>query len=185
MKKIITLLSITFVLIDFAKAQQLKNFNEQQNKITKIGMSTLGSWSLASIAWGITGYNNSNETYKYFSQMNVSWGIINVSLALPSYLKARKAGNLDYNFSKTYLEQTKVEKIFSVNTALDVAYITGGLLLKERAKWDISKQAQWNGFGNAIIMQGSFLFAFDLAMAAVHSHHRKKILDAKLPEQFE
>lgn len=185
MKKIAALLYITFALIGMSKAQQLKNFNEQQNKITKIGMTTLGSWSLASIAWGVSGYNNSNETYKYFSQMNVSWGIINVSLALPGYLKARKAGNLEYIFSKTYLEQTKIEKIFSFNTALDVAYITGGLLLKERAKWDIGNQARWTGFGNAILMQGSFLFAFDLAMAAVHSHHRKKILDAKLPEQFE
>ena len=184
MKKLLILL-LTFSFCNTSFSQQLTEFNQQQNKITKIGMTTLGSWSLSSIAWGITGYNSSNDSYKYFSQMNVAWGAINVGLALPGYLKARKGGNLNYNYNKTYTEQTKIEKIFLFNTALDVAYVMGGLLLKERAIWDIENSAQWTGFGNAIIMQGSFLFAFDLAMAAIHSHHRKKVLDAKLPEQFE
>lgn len=184
MKKLLTLLLIlSFSYTSFS--QQLTDFNQQQNKITKIGMTTLGAWSLSSIAWGISGYNSSNESYKYFSQMNIAWGAINVGLALPGYLKARKGGNLNYNYSKTYIEQTKIEKIFLFNTALDVAYITGGLLLKERANWDNINAAQWTGFGNAIIIQGGFLFAFDLAMAVIHSHHRKKVLDVKLPEQFE
>lgn len=184
MKKIMVLL-FSLSLVYSSYSQQLREFNQQQNKINKIGMTSLGAWSVASIAWGISGYNHSNDSYKYFSQMNVAWGAINVGLALPGYLKARKQGNLNYNFSKTYIEQTKIEKVFLFNTALDLAYITGGLLLKERAKWDLNNQSQWTGFGNAIIMQGSFLFAFDLAITAIHSYHRKKMLDDKLPVQFE
>lgn len=165
--------------------QTLQSFNQQQNKIAKIGMLSLGSWSTGTLIYGLTGINSANEFTKAHSQMNVMWSAINLSLALPGFLKAHAGKNVNYNFGKTYTEQTKIEKAFLFNTALDVAYITGGLLLKERANYDLINQAKWNGFGNAIIMQGSFLFAFDLTMAAIQSNHRKKVLDAKLPEQFE
>jgi hypothetical protein len=39
-----------------------------------------------------------------------------------------------------------------------------------------SKADQFNGFGNGLILQGSFLFAFDLTAFAIHHRHGKQVL---------
>jgi hypothetical protein len=59
---------------------------------------------------------------------------------------------------------------------LDIAYISVGFLLRNMALNNQTKAYQLNGFGNGLILQGSFLFAFDLTAYAVHHHHGKKVL---------
>jgi hypothetical protein len=73
--------------------------------------------------------------------------------------------------------QHKTEKIFLINTGLDIGYLAGGLLLRSTAKTNISKRDQFNGFGNSLLMQGGFLFVFDLTAYMIHNRHSKKSLD--------
>jgi hypothetical protein len=84
------------------------------------------------------------------------------------------------NFDKSILTQHKTEKIFLINTGLDVAYISAGLLLRSNAKINLSKRDQFNGFGNSLLMQGGFLFLFDLTAYLIHNQHAKKSLNKML-----
>jgi hypothetical protein len=69
--------------------------------------------------------------------------------------------------------QRKTENIFLVNTGLDVLYVSSGFLLRNLAEKNAVKKDQYNGFGNGLIMQGGFLFLFDLTAYAIHKYHAK------------
>lgn len=51
-----------------------------------------------------------------------------------------------------------------MNAALDVAYITGGFLMKEMAKTRENKRDILRGYGKSLILQGGFLLAFDAVL---------------------
>jgi hypothetical protein len=112
---------------------------------------------------------------KSFHQMNVMWNAVNLGLAVPGYLKARNAKAV-MSLSATLSEQQKTERIFLFNSGLDIAYITAGFLLRSMALNQQAKADQLNGFGKGLILQGSFLFAFDLTAFALHHRHGKQVL---------
>jgi hypothetical protein len=80
------------------------------------------------------------------------------------------------SLSQTLSEQQKTERIFLFNTGLDIAYMTSGFLLRSMALNNQAKADQLNGFGNGLILQGSFLFAFDLTAFAIHHRQGKQVL---------
>ena len=51
-----------------------------------------------------------------------------------------------------------------MNAALDVAYITGGVLMKEMAKTRENKRDILRGYGKSLVLQGGFLLAFDAVL---------------------
>ncbi|MFM7723480.1 MAG: DUF6992 family protein, partial [Bacteroidota bacterium] len=139
-------------------AQELRTFNEERNKRDQALMLTLGSWASANALTGAIGWTTAkNPEMKSFHQMNVMWNAVNLGLAIPGYLRARNAKAV-MSLSATLNEQQKTERIFLLNTGLDVAYITAGFLLRSMALNQSSKTDQLNGFGKGLILQGSFLF---------------------------
>ena len=143
-------------------------------------MLTLGGWSLANIAVSSIGWATTENEAKYFHQMNTIWSGIDLALAIPGFLKARKADPASFSFAQTWKAQNKAEKVFLFNSALDIAYITSGFYLRGIADKDPLTYHQNRGFGNGIILQGGFLFLFDLTAYAIHSSHRKNKLDGFL-----
>lgn len=155
----------------------MNDFNKERIQTDKRLMIGLGSWAttnfiVSGIGWATV---PSGEAH-YFHQMNVLWNTVNIGLAVPGYLKAKRA-NLSLSFAETIRMQHKTEKIFLINTGLDIGYMAGGLLLRSTAKTNISKRDQFNGFGNSLLMQGGFLFVFDLTAYVIHNRHSKKSLD--------
>jgi hypothetical protein len=158
-------------------AQALVQFNKERIQLDKRLMVGLGSWAttnfiVSGIGWATV---PSGEAH-YFHQMNVMWNTVNIGLAVPGYLKAKKA-NSALTFAETIRTQHQTEKIFLINSGLDIGYMAGGLLLRSEAKTNISKQDQFNGYGNSMLMQGGFLFVFDLTAYILHNGHSKKSLD--------
>ncbi len=157
-------------------AQDLATFHQERSKLDKALMLTLGSWASANALTGAIGWTTAkNPEMKSFHQMNVMWNAVNLGLAIPGYLRARNAKAV-MSLSATLNEQQKTERIFLLNTGLDVAYITAGFLLRSMALHQSSKTDQLNGFGKGLILQGSFLFAFDLTAFAIHHRHGKQVL---------
>jgi hypothetical protein len=157
-------------------AQDLQTFNKERIKRDQALMLTLGSWASANAVSGAIGWTTAkNPEVKAFHQMNLMWNTVNLGLAIPGYLKARQAKQL-MSLSETLNAQQKTERIFLLNTGLDVAYITAGFLLRSMALNNQAKASQLNGFGNGLILQGSFLFAFDLTAFAIHHRHGKQVL---------
>jgi hypothetical protein len=61
-----------------------------------------------------------------------------------------------------------MQNIFIFNAGLDVGYMAIGLYLMERSKNASKNQDLLKGYGSSLILQGGFLFAFDLVMYFVH-----------------
>ena len=158
------------------RAQDLQTFNEERIKRDQALMLTLGSWASANAVSGAIGWTTAKSPeMKSFHQTNVMWNAVNLGLAVPGYLKARNAKAV-MSLSATLSEQQKTERIFLFNSGLDIAYITAGFLLRSMALNQQSKTDQLNGFGKGLILQGSFLFAFDLTAFALHHRHGKQVL---------
>jgi hypothetical protein len=175
MKRILLVSCILFSQL--LTAQALVQFNKERIQLDKRLMVGLGSWAstnfiVSGIGWATV---PSGEAH-YFHQMNVMWNTVNIGLAVPGYLKAKKA-NSALTFAETIRTQHQTEKIFLINSGLDIGYMAGGLLLRSEAKTNISKQDQFNGYGNSMLMQGGFLFVFDLTAYILHNGHSKKSLD--------
>jgi len=178
MKLIILILCSVISLGSLAQNDTLiKSFDAKRYKLNKKGMIVLSTWGAATIAGSALGYGltNSHEE-KQFYLMNGAWGLINLGIALPGALAKQKTSASIYEMQKT---QTKMEKIFLANAMLDVGYIAGGVALKQYGynQTDVKQQQQFNGFGNAIIIQGAGLLVFDSFMTILNNRNRKKNLD--------
>ena len=157
-------------------AQSYDAFNTERAKRDQALMLTLGTWAGANITAGTIGWATAQQPeLKAFHQMNVMWNTVNLGLAIPGYLRARNTKAV-LSLSQTLSEQQKTERIFLFNSGLDVAYMTAGFLLRSIAINNQAKADQFNGFGNGLILQGSFLFAFDLTAFAIHHRHGKQVL---------
>lgn len=146
-------------------------FNQKRLDLNRKGMTVLGGWAGANLLANGLALRHAAGSDKAFYQMNLAWAGVDLALAGLGLLGNRRA-KTDLSVYESLEEQHKTEKLFLVNAGLDVAYLTGGLYLKER---DTPKNADRNeGYGNAILVQGSFLLLFDGAMYAVHRAHFKR-----------
>lgn len=178
MKLFFTLLAGLTALCAVAQNDTLiKRFDDQRYKLNRNGMIVLSTWGGATLAGSAAGYalTNSYEE-KEFYLMNGAWGLINLGIALPGALAAQKRSASLYEMQRT---QTKMEKIFLANAMLDIVYVTGGVALKQYAynQIDLRDEQRFNGFGNAVIIQGAGLLVFDSFMTILNNRNRKRNLD--------
>ena len=139
-------------------------------------MIGLGSWaSMNIIGSGIGWVTSKHEENKYFHQMNVMWNLVNLGLSVPGYIKAKK-GDANLSLFNTLEEQRKTETVFLINAGIDLAYISSGILLRNRAAQDSDNANQLLGYGNSMLLQGGFLLLFDWIAYGVHRKHSKSIL---------
>jgi hypothetical protein len=165
-----------------AQDAALSLFNSQRNKINKNGMRVLGGWAAGNIISGAIGSSKAAGQAKYFHQMNMFWGVVNISLAGAGLYRAT-CGNHDLPLTKSLKEQAKLERIFLFNAGLDVAYMAGGLYLMQRGKNSITNTVRLKGYGKSVLLQGAFLLLFDGAMYALLHYKGKKLY--KLAEKLE
>lgn len=161
---------------------QLNDYNAERLTIDKGLMLTLGGWATGNLVVGGAGWATTPKgEAHYFHQMNFFWNTVNLGLAIPGYLKARKE-NVNLSFAETLRSQYKTETIFLINSGLDIAYISSGVLLRSEARFNPERRDLFTGYGNSLIMQGGFLFIFDLTAFALHRRHCKKHLDGFLDQ---
>ena len=67
------------------------------------------------------------------------------------------------------------EKSFLFNAALDVAYMTAGFWLIDASNYRADDADRFRGFGQSLILQGGFLFVFDLIMHKQIVNQRKNL----------
>lgn len=161
-----------------SRAQQpldWKSLDEERNRIATQGLWTMGGWSMANLAYSALAMNISEGEAKYFHQMNVGWTAVNISIAVPGLimLHREQSSNLAPEVMGRF---RKAEMAYAFNTGLDVAYVAAGFWMRDRAGYQMDGE-RWRGFGNAMILQGGFLFAYDIwAMIRMARMHKRKIL---------
>ncbi len=106
-----------------------------------------------------------NPFVEYWRGMGIQflvWGGIDLAIALFGAVgtQKRKAKRTPEELTSTQpAERANLAKILWINTGLDILYVTGGIALTLTLG---ASDAFWQGSGRGIIIQGGFLFFFDL-----------------------
>jgi hypothetical protein len=160
MRNLLRVLVIPF-FINNAMAQHDRNI-QKSHQVVLHGTNILAGWSVANIATsGVWLALGSDDAYtKDYHLMNLGWNTVNASIAYWSWISSSKFT------SKTTIEQLRylkrVEQAYLVNVGLDLIYISGGWWMRQQ----IHHQLDLKAMGDAVILNGAFLMAYDLAMFA-------------------
>jgi hypothetical protein len=123
-------------------------------------MTTLMTWAAASVLTGTMLTVTGGDDYtRAVGVQNIAWGAIDGVIAGFGYRGINKQRNVDKPISYWQAEERKLRKIFLINAGLDVLYIATGAVL-----WGLGKSDIVRGSGAGVMLQGSFLLAFDGAM---------------------
>ncbi len=167
---ILLFILLLFAIITPAQAinpESLIEFERHRQSVNQTGMMVLGGWALGNIMTGSYGHFNTTGQTRYFHQMNAMWNVVNLGIATFGYLGASGADPMGMGISEIVREYTSFQNILLLNAGLDVAYMTAGFYLRERSK-TASRPDMLMGFGNSIILQGAFLFVFDVVLFFIH-----------------
>ena len=124
-------------------------------------------------------YRSGEKDRKYFYQMNIAWNAINLAIA-GFVLYGALNPDTTLTLFESIQQQSNIEKILLFNAGLDVGYIMTGFYLKERAKNSLKHHNRLKGYGNSLVLQGGFLFLFDLTAYFIQAGNHelmKKLLD--------
>ncbi len=183
MKKKLLLLTCAGLLAIANKARgqtnsSLIDFNRHQQRTTKAGMMTLGSWAVGNFAVSGLSLSKPQDSRYYFHQMNLFWNVVNVTLAGIGYVRATRKDISSLSLSQTIKDHHSLRRTLLFNAGLDVGYMAGGLYLLEKAKNATKQAARWRGYGRSLILQGGFLLAFDTIFYLVVRSEASGLLDA-------
>ena len=153
-----------------AETNTLVDYNISKNNINQLSMTILGSWAIVNFAGFGSASFFTTGSIKSFFQINALWNIVNIVIAFPALYQSLTFDSSKYDLEKTISSHFDLEKVFLLNTGLDVAYIMTGFLLMEIGK-RTKNQEQMNGFGWSLILQGGFLMIFDLVLFFIHNNH--------------
>jgi len=167
MKKLffIGFLVLFFTFDAWSQTSGLAEFNTERLQVNKIGMIVLGSWALGNMGTNALLLRNPSSVEQgHFYRMNIFWNVVNLALAVPGLRHSLITDPASINMAETVAEYHQMGKVLMFNAGLDVAYITGGFLLKEMAKTRDKKKDIMRGYGRSLILQGGFLLAFDILL---------------------
>lgn len=155
----------------------LEQWNRERVRIQKNGMYVLGSWALGNFAVGGYYMTKTRDRNFYFHQMNVFWNVVNLGIAGIGYAGALQSP-LGLGLEHTIEEYRSFGRILGINAALDVGYVMTGLFLKSRGKKSDTHSERLIGYGNSLVLQGSFLFVFDVSLAYINRYALAKMAEA-------
>ncbi|MGF1533989.1 MAG: hypothetical protein ACFCUI_09810 [Bernardetiaceae bacterium] len=158
-------------------AQELPTFdlpaiNADRLALNQKAMLVLGTWGLGNMALGAWQMGRTQGQTRYFHQMNLFWNVVNVGLAASGYWASPETAG--WNIWQTANAYHQLEKILLLNAGLDVGYVMTGFFLRERGQRRDSQRLQ--GYGYSLLMQGGWLFVFDLGFyALVHGQYLRHL----------
>jgi hypothetical protein len=124
----------------------------------------LGRWGLLSVVSGAALALTGNRFWRGIGAQCFGWGAVDGAIGLFGLHGARKKAAESDALQPDVQHPARelLRRILWVNTALDVGYVAGGIALaRTRGRED----AFWRGSGWGIVVQGGFLFFFDLLHA--------------------
>ncbi|MEM6806142.1 MAG: hypothetical protein AAF696_32390 [Bacteroidota bacterium] len=145
-----------------AQDDSLTAFNTQRIQTSNKAMYVLGGWAIGNIALGAVQRSRLEGQQRYFHEMNLFWNLVNLGIAGAALYGNMKSDPAALGLYESLKEQKNLEKILWFNVALNTSYMVGGAWLKERAKNATNNPDRLRGYGNSLILQGAFLFVFDI-----------------------
>jgi hypothetical protein len=168
---------LLLLMVSTAQGQsEYVEYYGQNLRINNIGMAVLGSWALANISIGAYGWSQNTGQRAYFHQMNLFWNTVNLTIAGIALYSNLTADYALLSGEELLEKQFKTQRLYLINAAVDVGYVSAGFLLKHLATKYPKNELRLRGYGNSVILQGSFLFVFDLVMYGLLQSRRADFL---------
>ncbi len=174
---------IMFILLFFSASGQqgYQVFYEKSLNNNTHAMMFLGGWAVANIVTGSIGWNNQQGHTMRYHQMNVMWNVVNLSIAGVALYSNFTQDIAILSDEEMLNKHIRLENILLINAGLDVLYMGSGYWLTQRAKNGTKRADMYKGYGQSMMLQGAFLFAFDLVFFAIKHKHRTNFLDNVQP----
>lgn len=128
-----------------AIAEEDRAYHRQRTTLGIAGMSTLTGWAAVNIAAGLTGSLTREGQLRYFHQGNAVWNSVNLVLGVVGLVEQLRARR----------------RVVDLATGLRAAR-------RARLAFLVNGSDRFTGYGQALVLQGAFLFGFDFAMAFAH-----------------
>jgi hypothetical protein len=158
----------------------------EHSRIVRGGMTVLGSWAATNLAAGTVGaLTSDNPRVAGFWEMNALWNTVNLGLAGTTLIVENRrtdpTGTTDLILPAYREESHRLEKTLLFNAGLDIGYMTlGGWLWERGARGDGLSTAgvsaeRLAGWGQALVLQGAFLFILDVVLARRLATNRRSL----------
>ena len=141
-------------------------------------MIVLGSWALINMAGGAYGWSKYDGQQKYFHQMNLFWNSVNLTIAGIALYNNYQVDCSLMGPDEIMSQHIKTERLLILNSALDLGYIGTGLLLRHLSGQSENRGDLLKGYGNSLLLQGSFLLVFDLFLNQLLRNHRMDFINS-------
>ncbi len=142
-------------------------------------MYLLGGWALANMSTGVFGWARYENEQKYFHQMNAAWNLVNAGIATYALLSMDRDGPEGLSGQELMRRHIRSEHIYLINAGLDLLYMAGGALMIHAAGNSTTRPGLLKGYGQSVLLQGGFLFLFDLAKFGIQ-YRRRQHFEASL-----
>jgi len=153
----------------------LQRFDAERSRLDQRGLAVLGSWAAGNLLVSGIATGQTEGSAHYFHQMNIGWGAVNLALAVPGLLAARRTARTPgspTDRAGTVRAQLRTENLYLFNAGLDVAYlVTGAYFLEKSRNPTTDNPNRWRGYGQSLLLQGGFLLLFDGFQFATHHRH--------------
>lgn len=147
-------------------------FNRRRIAVHTAGMGALTGWSLVNLGLGFGLGFTTDGPASHFHQMNAYWNTVNLALGIVGLVGARREDRRLANAAAA-ARARRHQNVFTWNAGLDVLYMATGAVLFDVGEARGSDRLL--GYGAAILLQGGFLFVFDLSMAAAHARNLRRL----------
>ena len=159
---LLLIIGTTGLMAQGLQSADLQTFNLERNSLNGKAMTVLGSWAILNMAVNTPLMLREGEnSTRYFYQMNAAWNVINVAIAGFGYYGSINP-EVGLSLYQSLQEQAAIERILLFNAGLDVGYMATGLWMMEKSKTHEKHAHRLKGYGQSLILQGGFLFVFDL-----------------------
>ncbi len=156
-----------------AERQAFEEAKARHLRVQRRGMGVLASWSVLNLAGGGVGAAIAEDPRAQpFWGGNAGWNVVNLGIATAGLASVGARRRAVQEPADLLRSQQNLERSLLLNIGLDVAYVVAGLALRERGL-RVDDPALL-GLGDALLVQGGFLFAFDIGLFTASKRSRRK-----------
>lgn len=170
-------LALVLALTLSAPSFDLPTWNAERLKTQGVGLGVLGAWAVGNIAVGAVGAAlSTDERERWVYLGSLLWNTVNLALSVIGLATQWNANPASFDAKASLAASNSSSTIYFVNAGLDVAYLATAAFLWQRGA--STSDPRMVGVGQALLIQGGFLLAFDLVMALLQGGLTTRLLDA-------
>ena len=160
------LLLLVIFSLNISKAQQDSiQYQKQIFKVQSQSNLVLSGWSILNLTISPLSSKslfNPVTVSDHFHSSNFNWNTLNIGIVGLGYYSTYRSSHKNWTMSELSIRKKRIERTLAINTALDFLYIAAGVFLKYATNPnDVVNYPLYQGNGNSLILQGSFLLIFD------------------------